>query len=65
MEFVTKKPTIKMTREELKIIRNFLDIMKDETFEKNTWNELLGDFPDKIPCTDEFIGVLYDLRFVD
>ena len=66
MELVAKKPLIKMTKEELHTIWNFLDTVRDENFDDYSWAELIEDFPNKVGCNEEFIkGEIYDVEIVD
>ena len=65
MKLVAQKPTIKMTKEELKTIYSFLDAMRDDIFEEYCWDDVIEDFPNKIDCNEEFItGEIYDIEII-
>ena len=65
MELVAEKLTIKMTRTEFQIIRNFLDIMEKDIFCDWEWKDLIEDFPLSIPNNCSLKRDFYNILVVE
>lgn len=66
MRVDTKKPAITITREELKVIVDFLEMCEDDCLADASYDDILEDIPRYVDKNEKFFnGSICDVIIVD